>query len=67
VSAQTVAVVGQSGTTPDRFTANLCDPLTKAAVGATVLIRPYTTDQQQAAIEGFIGGCIAEIHAAAAE
>jgi hypothetical protein len=43
--------------------ANLADTLTKAkAAGVAILVAPYTTDQQDAAIVQFPGGYIAEIH-----
>jgi hypothetical protein len=43
--------------------ANLADTLTKAkAAGVAILVAPYTTDQQNAAIVQFPGGYIAEIH-----
>lgn len=43
--------------------ANLADTLTKAkAAGVAILVAPYATDQQDAAIVQFPGGYIAEIH-----
>jgi hypothetical protein len=43
--------------------ANIADTLTKAkAAGVTILVAPYATDQQDAAIVQFPGGYIAEIH-----
>jgi hypothetical protein len=46
--------------------ANLADTLTKAkAAGVAILVAPYTTDQQDAAIVQFPGGYIAEIHSPA--
>jgi hypothetical protein len=43
--------------------ANIADTLTKAkAAGVAVLVAPYATDQQDAAIVQFPGGYIAEIH-----
>jgi hypothetical protein len=43
--------------------ANIADTLTKAkAAGVAILVAPYATDQQDAAIVQFPGGYIAEIH-----
>jgi predicted enzyme related to lactoylglutathione lyase len=43
--------------------ANLADTLAKAkAVGATIVVAPYTSDQRDAALVQFPGGYIAEIH-----
>ena len=48
--------------------ANLADTVSKAkAVGATILVDPYTTDGRQAAIISFPGGYIAEVHSAASK
>jgi hypothetical protein len=42
---------------------NIADTLTKAkAAGVAILVAPYATDQQDAAIVQFPGGYIAEIH-----
>ena len=47
--------------------ANLSDTLAKAkTAGTTVLVEPYAANGRQAAMVQFIGGYIAEIHAAAA-
>jgi predicted enzyme related to lactoylglutathione lyase len=46
--------------------ANLADTLTKAkTAGVEILIRPYTTNERDAAIVQFPGGYIAEIHSTA--
>jgi predicted enzyme related to lactoylglutathione lyase len=46
--------------------ANVPETISKAkAVGATVLVDPYTADRRQTAIVSFPGGYIAEIHSAA--
>jgi predicted enzyme related to lactoylglutathione lyase len=43
--------------------ANLTDTLTKAkASGVNVLVPPYKTDERDAVVVQFPGGCIAEIH-----
>ena len=48
--------------------ANLADTLTKAkASGVDVLVPPYKTNEREAVVVQFPGGCIAEIHSATKE